>query len=135
MTDLPGFPGDWESRAVGSLAFSPDGKYLVAGFGTKWFFARPGSPNPLKVWEVATRRPIGRLNGHTGLCLSLDFSRDGKLLASGSRDGTAIVWSTETWKALQTLPNPEKDSLWGGRGMVEDVVFFARRQEPGFGQL
>src|SRR5205807_1700395 len=56
-------------------------------------------------------------------CVSLDFSRDGKLLASGSRDGTAILWSTETWKRAQTLQNPEKDSLYNGRGMVEDVAF------------
>ena len=59
-------------------------------------------------------------------CVSLDFSRDGTLLASGSRDGTAIIWSTATWKAMQTLQNPDKGSLYaqsGYRGMVEDVAF------------
>ena len=65
---------------------------------------RSSSPNPLKVWEVATRRLIRRLNGHTGFCVSLDFSRDGTLLASGSRDGTAILWSTATWKAVADAP-------------------------------
>src|SRR5262245_59819159 len=122
-TDLPGFPADLYSRVVGALTFSPDGKYLVAGFGSKGLFSSEASPNPLKVWEVATRRLIRRLNGHTGYCVSLDFSRDGKLLASGSRDGTAIIWSTKTWTRAQTLQNPEKDSLYGGRGMVEDVAF------------
>ncbi len=112
-----------DRRRVGALAFSHDGKYLVAGFGTKWWFAPPSSPNPLKVWEVATRRLIRRLNGHTGSCVSLAFSGDGKLLASGSRDGTAIVWSSETWQALATLQNPDKDSLHGGPGMVENVAF------------
>ena len=29
-------------------------------------------------------------------------------MASSSRDGTAIVWSTETWKALRTLENPDR---------------------------
>ena len=33
--DLPELPMDANSRAVGALAFSPDGKYLVAGFGSK----------------------------------------------------------------------------------------------------
>ena len=80
-------------------------------------------PNPLKVWEVATRRLIRRLNGHTNFCVSLDFSRDGTLLASGSHDGTAIIWSTKTWKAMHTLQNPEKSSLPGGRSTVEDVAF------------
>ncbi len=34
-TDLPGFQVIQNSGAVGALAFSPDGKYLVAGFGSK----------------------------------------------------------------------------------------------------
>jgi hypothetical protein len=39
---------------------------LGAGSGSpnEWTDAR--SPNPLKVWEVATRRLIRRLSGHTG---------------------------------------------------------------------
>jgi WD40 repeat protein len=122
-TDLEGFAADAGRRVVGALAFSPDGKYLAAGFGQKYWFDPASSPSPLKVWEVANRRLIRRLDGHTHLCLSLDFSRDGKLLASGSRDGTAIVWSTETWKAIETVENPDHDSLYGGRGMVEDVAF------------
>ncbi len=123
-TDLPGFPADKNRRAVGALEFSPDGKYLVAGFGTKYWLI--SSPHPLKVWEVATRRLVRRLNGHTGCCVSLDFSRDGRLLASGSRDGSAIIWSTETWNRTQTLQNPDKDSLhWfsSERGTVEGVAF------------
>ena len=35
-TDLPDFRVDEYSGAVGALAFSPDGKYLVAGFGSKY---------------------------------------------------------------------------------------------------
>ena len=34
-TDLPDFRVDEHNGAVGALAFSPDGKYLVAGFGSK----------------------------------------------------------------------------------------------------
>ena len=110
-----------EARAVGAFAFSPDGKYLIAGFGSKNNI-RPSSANPLIVWEIGTRRLIRRLDGHKGYCLSLDFSRDGRLLASGSRDGTAILWSTATWKPTQTLVNPDKNS-WGRRGLIEDVAF------------
>jgi hypothetical protein len=128
-TELPAFPVDPYGGEVSAPTFSPDGKYLVAGFGPekqafKYMRAPAGPPNPLKVWEVATRRLIRRLNEHTGYCASLDFSRDGRLLATGSRDGTAILWSTPTWRAIQTLRNPDQDSVFkSGRGMVADVAF------------
>ena len=124
--DLPGLQGDADSSAVSALAFSPDGKYLVAGFGSKRQYRGGNFPAPLKVWEVATRRPIGRLNGHANFCVSLDFSPDGRLLASGSRDGTAILWSTAAWKKVQRLENPDRDTIMGQsgrRGAVEDVAF------------
>ena len=121
--DLPELPLDARAWAVGALAFSPDGKYLVAGFGDKNnYLTNARFASPLAVWEIGTRRLIRSLVGHTNYCLSLDFSGDGRLLASGSRDGRAIVWSTATWQVTQTLLNPDKNEL-GGRGLIEDVAF------------
>ena len=113
----------------------PDGKYLVAGFGSKGVLAARSSPTPLKVWEVAARRLIRRLDGHTNDCLSFDFSPDGALLASGSRDGTAILWSTATWKATRTLQNADKGSNYQtGPGHGRGCGLFAGRQHPGPGE-
>jgi hypothetical protein len=91
----------------------------------KHLYSTASSPDPLRVWVVATGRLIHHLNGHTGYCITLDFSRDGRLLASGSHDGTAIIWSTATWKPVQTVQNPDKDSRNGpsGRGRIGDVAF------------
>jgi WD40 repeat protein/serine/threonine protein kinase/tetratricopeptide (TPR) repeat protein len=94
--------------AVGALAFSPDGRYLVAGFGERHITTKERSPFPLEVWEVATRRLTQVLKGHSGYCTSLAFSKDGTLLASGSRDGTAMIWSTRGWKAIQSLQNSDR---------------------------
>src|SRR5262249_35084761 len=91
---------------------------------TKFYFGSDSYPNPLKVWEVATRRLIRRLDGHTRDCVSLDFSRDGTLLASGSRDGTAIIWSTKTWNRAHRLQNPDRSSAAKSyASFVDDVAF------------
>jgi WD40 repeat protein len=127
LARLPGVANaDPNDGVVAALAFSPDGKYLVAGFGDKNRFKPALTPSPLKVWEVATRRLVRQLDGHQNYCLSLDFSRDGTLLASGSRDGTAILWSARTWQKAQTLRNPDNETQFGlpGRhGMVDGVAF------------
>ena len=123
-TGLLAIPMNENGNASVVLAFSPDGRYLVAGVGSPSLFSPTRFPNPLSVWEVATRRLIRRLNGHTGFCRSLEFSRDGKLMASGSHDGTAILWSTESWKATHTLRNPDRGWIYSQAGSeVQDVAF------------
>jgi len=43
------------------------------------------------------------LNEHKSNIRSLDFSPDGRLLASGSLDGGVILWDVETGQPLETL--------------------------------
>src|SRR5262249_53526423 len=42
--------------------------------------------------DPATGRRLGRLTGHNDNVRALAFSPDGKLLASGSDDGTIVLW-------------------------------------------
>ena len=123
ITDLPGFiSNDGVNEAVGALAFSPDGRYVVAGFGTHFVLPTQRTSVPIKVFDVTTRRLVRVLEGHVGHCVSLEFSGNGELLASGSYDGTARIWSTHTWKALHVLNNP--DPLNGeGHRRIADVAF------------
>ena len=108
---------------VSALAYSPDGKYLVAGFGNKRFYYQGTSmPIPIKVWNVATGQLIRRLEGHTNFCVAVTFSPDGSLMASASYDGTVRIWNTRTWKTEQTLKNPDPPTDKGG-GRVGDVAF------------
>ena len=68
------------------LIFSPDGKTLL---GSKWNgLAR------IELWDVNTGRSLGTLFGfgHTEPIETLVFSHDGKTLASGSQDGTILLW-------------------------------------------
>ena len=67
------------------LTFSPDGTTLVGSDMEGW-------SNPIKLWDVETGKDLGTLSGHTEPIETLVFSRDGKMLASGSDDGTVLLW-------------------------------------------
>ncbi len=71
-----------------ALTFSPCGKYLVSG---SWW--RKGLEKvSIRIWEVATGKNIHTFWGHTTDVQDLAFTPDGKLLASGSYDGTILLW-------------------------------------------
>jgi WD40 repeat protein len=40
------------------------------------------------------------LTGHSDIVMSLSFSPDGQILASGSRDGTIILWDMKTYQPI-----------------------------------
>ncbi|WP_227255012.1 WD40 repeat domain-containing protein [Frigoriglobus tundricola] len=67
-----------------ALAFSPDGRLLVAG----------GADGAVTVWDLAAGRAVRRFAGHRGPVAALSFAPDGHRLASGSADGTALIWDT-----------------------------------------
>ncbi|MBW4479509.1 MAG: hypothetical protein KME54_22350 [Tolypothrix brevis GSE-NOS-MK-07-07A] len=46
------------------------------------------------------------LGGHIEQVLNLDVSRDGKYIASASKDGTVKIWSSKSYKLLQNLVIP-----------------------------
>ncbi len=80
--------GNLQSVVESVLIFSPDGSILIGS-------ALEGWSNPIKLWDVKTGKNMGVLSGHTEPIESLVFSHDGKTLASGSRDGTVLLWDWE----------------------------------------
>jgi WD40 repeat protein len=89
------------------IAFSPDGKLLVAG---------PVSAtdvHSLSLWDVATRKPVRKFVGpkKPGLLFgtfvnftAAAFSGDGKILATGSSDGSLRLWDVATGKEIREWP-------------------------------
>ena len=76
-------------RGFGSvLAFSPDGKILLDP-------KRMRLQSFIQLWDVDTGTDLGTLSGHTEPIETLVFSHDGKTLASGSQDGTVLLWDWE----------------------------------------
>jgi serine/threonine-protein kinase len=76
------FPG-----RIFALAASPDGKTIAA----------VGDEGVIHVYDIATRRQVATLKGHANAVESLDFSPDGKLLASAG-NLTVRIWDTSTWQ-------------------------------------
>jgi serine/threonine protein kinase/WD40 repeat protein len=80
---------------VTALAFSPDGKILATAAGF--------DESDIRLWDVATAKEIGRLQGHGSWVSSLVFWPDGKKLASGSADQTIRIWDVSSRTCLDEL--------------------------------
>ncbi|MCJ8279767.1 MAG: hypothetical protein MJK14_07525, partial [Rivularia sp. ALOHA_DT_140] len=54
----------------------------------------------IKLWDIATGLEITTLNGHSAIVNSVNFSPDGKTIASASGDGKVILWNFDLEKLL-----------------------------------
>ncbi|XXG98643.1 hypothetical protein Hte_004970 [Hypoxylon texense] len=57
----------------------------------------------LSLGNTVWRRDFGLLEGHTDWVRSIAFSIDGRLIASGSDDGSVRIWDTKTGTTQHTL--------------------------------
>jgi len=63
------------------------------------------------LWRQCNQFGLRRMHGHTGAINSLSFAPDGKSVASGSLDGTAMLWEVTTGRPLAVLvPDPNETS-------------------------
>jgi glucose repression regulatory protein TUP1 len=51
---------------------------------------------PGQIWDIAKKRIRNVFSGHTQEIYSLDFSRDGRRIVSGSGDRTARIWDMDS---------------------------------------
>ena len=81
---------------MGALTLTPDGRYAIASSSS--------SRNAMKIWDLAARRSVRRLVGHTGAVRSVAVTPDGRRVLSGSNDNTVRVWDFESGRQIATLP-------------------------------
>jgi WD40 repeat protein len=80
------------------LHFSPDGKLLAVP-------TRSGTE--IDLWDHATGKVVHRLQGHNARVTDMDFSPDGKRLASLAEAAEVKLWDTATGNELLNLPLPK----------------------------
>jgi len=74
---------DKHTAAVQTLAWSPDGRYIVSG----------GADNAVLIWyALIGGNPVMAYTGHSLSILSVAWSPDGALVASADYDGMVHIW-------------------------------------------
>jgi len=93
-----------------TVAISPiDRRVLVTG----------GQDDVAVVWQMEDASGGGvkctqkyRLEGHSDSVVQVEFSHDGKYIATGGYDGTVKIWAPENGTLLHTLEGPSKEVEW-----------------------
>jgi WD40 repeat protein len=88
-TLLAALTGPEGEDGVHELAFAPDGATLAGSVASMHNFELPST---VILWNVADRRLLRRLHGHSATITALAFAPDGKTLATGAGDGTVRFW-------------------------------------------
>ncbi|KAG9061125.1 hypothetical protein KI688_007754 [Linnemannia hyalina] len=87
---LPGHAG-----VVKTLIYSPNKQQIHLASGS--------DDNYIKLWHARDGRFDRDLRGHGNAVESVSFTCDGKILASGSRDGTARIWDVTSGQTTHEL--------------------------------
>jgi WD40 repeat protein len=76
-----------QGRGIGSLSFSPDGKWLLSSTGNS------GDRHVQHVWDMATGREVANYSRHNWNVYASTVSRDGRFAATGGGHNKEIfVW-------------------------------------------
>lgn len=104
LVTLKGYLNQVDERLLGNSSMywaaltnearlSPDGRFIAVG--------RTG--NNAKLIDFQTGKVFKTLTGHNSMVISLSFSNDARLLATGGLDGKAIIWDVDSGTPLQTF--------------------------------
>ncbi|MHA2238444.1 MAG: serine hydrolase [Candidatus Hodarchaeales archaeon] len=62
--------------------------------------------NNVELWDIESQTIIHTLSGHTGALLSVEFSDEGKILATSSADSSVKTWNVTSGGLINTFSHP-----------------------------
>jgi WD40 repeat protein len=90
-----------EDSPARSIAFSPDGKYLMLS----------APMHSIAVIDLPSRSVLTSLEGHKHHVSTLAFFRDGTRMLSGGFDGKLCLWSVPDFKLVKSLDHARNGSV------------------------
>jgi WD40 repeat protein len=116
-------PGNVQWEVAHDLVFAPDGRCLLVATEDGVHFVAP----------ITGRELFDRLDGGQGAIRSLAINRDGTLLATGSVDGTILLWNA--YRILRNgmagldgrmpLSPEQRASLWNDLASTDTATSYA----------
>jgi RNA polymerase sigma factor (sigma-70 family) len=88
------------------VGFSNDSKLLAAGGGSFGQGGPGAGPNQVNLFDMTTRKQVGKLVGHTRAVAKVAFAPGDKLIATASIDGAVRLWDSKSFKPLRVLSHP-----------------------------